>query len=55
MEEITTIISSVGFPIVACGIMFIQQKELNQAITKLSFTLESINQRIVDIERSIKE
>ena len=54
MEELASIISSVGFPIFACGVMFMQQKELNQAIVKLTLTLESIDQRITDIERGIK-
>ena len=54
MEQFTTLISSVGFPIFACSVMFMQQKELNQAIVKLTLTLESIDQRITEIERGIK-
>ena len=51
MNELTSIISNVGFPIFACIIMFQQQKELNKAITDLSSTLKSIDARI-DIKQS---
>lgn len=55
MEDIISAISTVGFPIYACGVMFLQQKELNQAIVKLSTTLEKIDQRITMIERGLKD
>ena len=54
MNELTTLIANVGFPIYACSIMFMQQKELNQAITKLATTLDSIDQRITLIEKGGK-
>ena len=50
MNELTSIISNVGFPIFACIIMFQQQKELNKAITELSSTLKSIDARIDILE-----
>ena len=53
MNELASLISSVGFPIFACSVMFMQQKELNQAIVKLTITLDSINERIENIERGI--
>lgn len=51
MEEISQIISNVGFPIVACIFMYKQQLELNKTITELSNTLKGIDARISDIER----
>ena len=53
MNELSSLISSVGFPIFACSVMFMQQKELNQAIVKLTITLDSINERIENIERGM--
>lgn len=50
MQEITTLISNVGFPIFACVIMFQQQKELNKAITDLTATLKTIDARIDVLE-----
>lgn len=51
MEEISGLISNVGFPIMACIFMYKQQLELNKTITELSNTLKGIDTRISDIER----
>ena len=51
MEEIANLISNVGFPIVACIFMWINQKELNKTITELSGTLKTIDARIENLER----
>lgn len=50
MQEISQLVSNVGFPIFACVIMFQQQKELNKAITDLTSTLKIIDARIDKIE-----
>ena len=50
MEEISQLISTVGFPIVACIFMYKQQTELNKSITELSSTLRSIDTRISFLE-----
>lgn len=50
MQEITNLVSNVGFPIFACVIMFQQQKELNKAITDLTTTLKTIDTRINILE-----
>lgn len=50
MESLTQLISNVGFPIIACIIMFQQQKELNKVITELSITLKTIDNRIEELE-----
>ena len=51
MEELTQIISNVGFPIVACVFMYKQQIELNKIITELSNTLKGIDTRLNMLER----
>lgn len=51
MEEITQIISNVGFPIVACVFMYKQQLELNKTITELSNTLKGIDTRLDMLEK----
>ena len=50
MNEVSQLISSVGFPIVACIFMYKQQIELNKSITELTSTLKSIDARIQHLE-----
>ena len=50
VNSITQLITSVGFPIVACYVLFKQNSELTNTITKLTATLETINERIGKIE-----
>lgn len=52
MQEISSFISNVGFPIVACIFMYVQQKELNKTIADLSSTLKTIDARIDNLEYS---
>lgn len=47
MNEISSFISNVGFPIVACIFMYQQQKELNKSITELSSTLKTIETKLI--------
>lgn len=51
MEELSVFISNVGFPIVACVFMYIQQKDLNKTITELSATLKGIDTRLDSLEK----
>lgn len=51
MNEISQIISNVGFPIVACIFMYKQQQELNRTITELSATLKGIDARLDAMEK----
>ena len=51
MQELTQIISNVGFPIVACVFMYKQQIELNKTITELSNTLKGIDTRLNMLEK----
>lgn len=47
MQEISNFISNVGFPIVACIFMYVQQKELNKSISELSTTLKTIENKLI--------
>ena len=53
MEQVTQLISNVGFPIVACVFMFKQQQELQKTITDLTSTLKSIDTRIQNLEKEV--
>lgn len=46
MEEITQLISNVGFPIVACIFMYKQQTELTKSINELQITMKEIQTQI---------
>ncbi len=52
VQEITTAISSVGFPIVACGALFwminTSMKELKSAIDNLSSCIKEVNQKAAE-------
>ena len=50
INAITQLVTSVGFPIVACYVLFKQNSELTNTITKLTVTLETINERRGKIE-----
>lgn len=51
MQEITQLISNVGFPIVACIFMYKQQIDLNKTIKELSNTLKGIDARLDMLEK----
>lgn len=46
MSEVSGFISNVGFPIVACIYMYLQQKELIKSIGELSNTLKVIESKL---------
>ena len=55
MSEIVQIISSVGFPIVACLFMFKQNNDLQKTLNEISQTMILMNERIKNIEDSFEE
>lgn len=56
MQEISQLISNVGFPIVACIFLYKQQVKLQETITELSSTLKGIDARISGLEeKTIKK
>lgn len=50
---ITQLISGVGFPIVCCGILFKQNGELQTTLKEISVTMQSLTERIANIEDKI--
>ena len=54
VQEIQELISNVGFPIVACIIMYKQNVELQKSLSELSTTLKAIDTRIDSIENDLK-
>lgn len=55
MSDIVQIISSVGFPIVACLFMFKQNSDLQRTLNEISQTMILMNERIKNIEDSFEE
>ena len=55
MSDIVQMISSVGFPIVACLFMFKQNNDLQKTLNEISQTMVLMNERIKSIEDSFKE
>lgn len=54
MEEITQLISNVGFPIMACIFMYKREEKLTSIINDLSTTLKGIDVRLEGLEDKIK-
>ena len=55
IQAISQLIGSVGFPIVACIVMFYQNSKLQQTLAELSNTLTQMNERLSDVESEMKE
>lgn len=55
VTTITSLISSVGFPIVVCFVLFKQVDKLSNTLVELSATLSSINARLDNIEDAIEK
>lgn len=55
IEEISTLIGSVGFPIAACVVLFIQNGKLQETLSAISTTMQSLAEKIADIERKMEE
>ena len=54
MQDIITLISNVGFPIVACYVMYQQVQTMNKLFNDLSVTLKGIDTRLQQIEEKTK-
>ena len=55
IEEITQIISNVGFPIACCVVLFINNSRFNETLNNLNVTLKEISTRIENIEGKIND
>ena len=50
MEEITELITNVGFPIACCVVLFINNSKFTETLSKLNVTLTEITSRLENIE-----
>lgn len=50
MEEITQLITNVGFPIACCVVLFYNNSKFNDTLNNLNITLKEISTRIEKIE-----
>ena len=55
MNDLSNLVSNVGFPIVACVFMYKQQVKLQETITDLTSTLKGIDTRLNQLERESEE
>ena len=53
IDSIVSIISSVGFPIFACIVMFKQNEELQKTLSDISNTMTLLTERIKDVENKL--
>lgn len=51
VNEIITIISTVGFPIFACCVMFYQNNSLQKTLSDIQLTMQKMADSIDDLER----
>lgn len=51
VNDIGQIISTVGFPIFACCVMFFQNSKMQETLSNLNVTMQSLVDRIESIER----
>ena len=54
LEEITQIISNVGFPIACCVVLFINNSRFNDTLNSLNVTLKEISTRLENLEEKLK-
>lgn len=55
LQEIATLVSSVGFPIAACVVMFMQNDKLQKTLNEIATTMAILTERIKDIESKMDE
>ena len=55
VEEITQIITNVGFPIACCVVLFINNNKFTESLKKLNVTLTEITNRLENIEGKIND
>lgn len=53
VTEITTMISTVGFPIVACCVMFYQNSKLQETLRDVTVTMQTLVDKIEAIEARV--
>ena len=53
VEVLIKLISNLGFPIVCCIVLFVQNNNFSKALNELSTTLKLMNERLEDIEQKV--
>lgn len=53
VTEITTMISTVGFPIAACCVMFYQNSKLQETLQDVTVTMQTLVDKIAAIEARV--
>lgn len=53
MSELVEIISTCGFPVAACCVMFYQNSKLQTTLVEVTNTLTLISERLRDVEDAI--
>ena len=55
INEVTTLLSNVCFPIAACVVMFRQNGKLQETLNEMSKTMVLLTEKISDIEHKIEK
>lgn len=55
MEEITTLISNVGFPITCCVVLFINNSKFTEVLNKINISLTEMCDRLERVEDAIED
>lgn len=50
MDELTKLISNVGFPITCCVVLFKQNNQFSEILNKITCTLTNLNNQINDMK-----
>lgn len=53
IQAVVSLISSVGFPIIACVYLFKLFQDLQKTLSDLNVSLSIMNERIGDLEKSV--
>ena len=53
MDEVTNLITNVGFPIACCVVLFYNNSKFAEALNNLNVTLKEMSTRIENLEETI--
>lgn len=53
IDTIIKLISNLGFPIVCCIVLFVQNNNFSKALNELTTTLQVMSERLEDIEKKV--
>ena len=55
MEEIINLISTVGFPIACCVVLYLNNRNFSEALNNFNVTLKELSTRMENIEDKINK